>query len=90
MSVIVAGKIYVKSGQRDDFINRSTESIESARNADGCIDFAVSSDPLEINRVNVFEHWTSEEELQAFRGAGPDTDIAALIERAEISEHQIV
>ena len=87
MSVIVAGKIYVKSDKRDDFIKRSIKSIETARQTEGCIDFAVSLDPIEPNRINIFEHWTSDRELQEFRGKGPDTNILSLIERADVSEH---
>jgi len=34
-------------------------------------DFVVSADPLEPDRVNVYEQWESDAELEAFRGEGP-------------------
>jgi hypothetical protein len=32
----------------------------------------VAADPIEPDRVNIYEEWESEEALLTFRGAGPD------------------
>jgi heme-degrading monooxygenase HmoA len=43
-----------------------------AREAPGCLDFAQSPDPLEPDRINVFERWESDAALQAFRDLPSD------------------
>jgi quinol monooxygenase YgiN len=89
MTIIVFGKIYVASGQRDRFIEKSIESIALARSTDGCLDFSVSPDPIDVNRVNIFEKWMSQEVLEAFRQSGPEDELFSLIESAEVSEHEL-
>lgn len=87
--IIVSGKITVKPGQRAAFLSASREAMQLARKAPGCADFVVAADPLEENRVNVYEEWASREELLAFRGSGPDTDLRAQIERIEVRERTV-
>lgn len=87
--IIVSGKIYVKSGRRDEFVQRSTSAVTAARRAAGCLDFAVSPDPVEENRVNIFEKWESREKFLAFRGDGPGTDVASLIEELNVNEDEV-
>lgn len=59
------------------------------RKSPGCKDFVVAADPLEPNRVNVYEEWESEKQVLAFRGAGPNKNLFSLIERANVSRHVI-
>lgn len=87
--IIVSGRIRVASGQRDAFLDASSEAIVLARRAPGCRDFVVAADPLEHDRVNVYEEWDSEAELEAFRGAGPEPDLAVDIVDAEVSRHHV-
>ena len=87
--IIVAGKIYTLPGTRDQFLELSRPSMEAARSADGCDDFVVAADPLEENRVNVYEAWQSQSLLDAFRGSGPDADIGSLISRAAVKEYVV-
>jgi hypothetical protein len=47
----------------------------------------VAADPLEPDRVNVYEEWQAESELEAFRGAGPGSEIGSMIVRAEVTRH---
>lgn len=87
MTIIVCGRIYLKRGTREEFVRKSTDAVVAARGTDGCFDFAVSPDPVDEDRVNVFEHWRSREDLDAFRQAGPGDDLVALIESADVTEH---
>ena|SRR5690625_1374879 len=87
--IIVSGKIYVRSGLRDEFLVSSYEAIVKARKASGCRDFIVAADPLESDRVNVYEEWDSEKQLLEFRGSGPDESLSSLIKSAAISRHKI-
>ena len=60
-----------------------------ARRTKGCRDFVVAADPLEPGRVNVHEEWESEAELEAFRGNGPEPDLAVDILRADVARHHV-
>lgn len=80
----------MKAENRDLFLNRSFDAIKAARQQKGCRDFVVAADPIENNRVNIYEEWETEEELAEFRGSGPDSDISSLIVSAEVSKHIVV
>lgn len=87
--IIVSGRIYVSSGRREAFLASSSSAMVAARHAPGCRDFVVAADPIEPNRVNVYEEWDSESELEAFRGAGPGPELTRVIERTEVSRHRV-
>ena len=57
MTIIVAGKLTIKPGSRDEFIEKSREAILQARKNEDCEDFSVSPDPIDFDRVNIFEKW---------------------------------
>lgn len=79
-----------QSGQRlTRRLGAPLPAVAAAREADGCLDFAVSADPVEPRRVNVFERWRSRELLDAFRGHGPDDGIRSRILEANIAEYAI-
>lgn len=89
MTIIVAGQIEVKPGQRQRFLDGSADAMRLARTTKGCEDFVVAADPLDANRVNVFELWRSRKALHDFRGAGPDDGLAELIVRARVNEYEV-
>ena len=55
--VIVAGHIKVDPEQRDSYLAGCMSVVETARRADGCLDFAITADLLDPGRVNLFERW---------------------------------
>jgi quinol monooxygenase YgiN len=85
--IIVSGKIYVRSEERERFLTSSVEAVAQARQSLGCRDFVVAADPLEADRVNVYEEWESEEALLKFRGGGPDQNMQSSIVRAAVYRH---
>ena len=87
--LIVSGKIYVRPGTRQGFLQSSAKAVTQARRFAGCRDFIVAADPLESDRVNVYEEWDSEEALLAFRGDGPEADMGASILRADVFRHVV-
>ena len=87
--IIVSGRIYVRSGTRQRFLESSLEAARQARETPGCRDFVVAADPIEPDRVNVYEEWDSEEALLAFREGGPDQSLTSVILQAEVSKHII-
>jgi len=64
--------------------------VEQARTASGCLDFAITSDPMEPDRVRVYERWESEAHLHQFRGSGPDAGQAAQIRDVQVREYTVV
>jgi quinol monooxygenase YgiN len=88
--LIVSGRIYVRPGARQAFLTSSLAAVAQARSARGCRDFVVAADPMEPDRVNVYEEWESEEALMTFRGAGPDHDVSSSIVRADVSRHIVL
>ena len=89
MAVIVAGKLLVKPGSRDEFLNSSGPAILAARNHPECRDFAVSPDPIDEDRVNIFEFWQSRSALDSFRNSGPDNTAFSLVETFDVEEYEI-
>jgi quinol monooxygenase YgiN len=87
--IIVSGKIYVCPGARHEFLASSLEAVVQARRSPGCRDFVVGADPLEPDRVNVYEEWESEEALLTFRGDGPGEDLSSKIVRADVARHVV-
>ncbi len=87
--IIISGKIYVRFGTQEEFLASSREAIIAARKAPGCQDFVVVADPIEAERVNVYEEWDSEAELLAFRGSGPDDSLTSVIVKASVYRYEI-
>ena len=76
---------------RHEFLASSLEAVVQARRSPGCRDFVVEveADPLEPDRVNVYEEWESEEALLTFRGDGPGEDLSSKIVRADVARHVV-
>jgi quinol monooxygenase YgiN len=67
----------VEPGRRDEFVAAHLDLVRRARRAPGCLDVAITADPVDPARVNNFERWESQEQLDAWRAvaAAPDTGI---------------
>ncbi|GJM43439.1 MAG: hypothetical protein DHS20C21_02810 [Gemmatimonadota bacterium] len=87
--IIVAGTIRCRPGTRDEFVQGSLEAVEAARAHPECLDFAVSGDPVEPDRVNIFEMWTSLAALTAFREEGPAEDLSSRILEAAVRQYEV-
>lgn len=87
MTVIIAGKVYVAARDRDEYVARFQEMVQRARDFPGCLDMVGAADPIEPDRINLFEHFESEERLNAWRAIAdpPDTGIELL--RADVQKH---
>jgi quinol monooxygenase YgiN len=65
--LIIAGYLLLASSDRDLFVAGHLDLIERARQAPGCLDLAISADPVNDTRVNNYELWENEESLAAWR-----------------------
>jgi quinol monooxygenase YgiN len=87
--LIVAGHLELEPADRDVFVADAVPSVELARATPGCLDFSVSADPVDPERVNVLERWESADALLAFRGNGPDDGIADRIIEFHLDEYEV-
>lgn len=87
--IIVSGALYVDQASRDAYLHGCREVIAGARKSDGCIDFYLAADPIEADRINVYELWESAEAVDAFRGSGPSPKQTAAIRDARVFQHEI-
>ena len=76
--VIIAGHVFVDRGERDGCVALFEDLVRRCREADGCIDMAISADPVDPARVNDLEVWESAEALDAWRAVAdaPDPGVA--------------
>jgi quinol monooxygenase YgiN len=87
--VIVAGHIIVEPQQRESYLAGCVSVVEQAREAAGCLDFAISADLVDPGRVNVFERWESQAAVETFRSSGPSDEQGAAMLSASVSEYDI-
>jgi quinol monooxygenase YgiN len=87
--VIVAGHLIVAPEVRDDYLAGCAEVVRQARRAPGCLDFTIAADLLDPARINIFERWTSQETVEAFRGSGPSGEQADRVVTASVSEFRV-
>lgn len=88
-SIIVAGWLRVVPAGRSDYLEDCRSVVKQARSAPGCVDFSLTADLIDEARINVFEHWSSEAELMAFRGSGPGDDQQVQIVDADVRQYEI-
>lgn len=78
--LVIAGYLLLAPTERDRFVAQHLDLVARARQAPGCLDLAISSDPVNDARVNTFERWENEESLAAWReiANSPQLDIEFL------------
>lgn len=65
--LIIAGHSTLEAAERDRYVTAHQNLARRARQAPGCLDLAITADPLDPTRVNVYERWQSKEHLDAWR-----------------------
>lgn len=87
--IIVAGPVYLDAADRGEYLDGCREVITAARATDGCLDFHLSADPIEADRINVFERWETVEAVEKFRGSGPSGEQTAAIRDAAVMQFEV-
>ena len=54
-----------------EYLDACVDVVQAAREAPGCLDFALSADLLQPDRINVFECWQDVASVEAFQGQRP-------------------
>jgi len=87
--IIVSGWLRVDAAQRDVYLASCLPVIETARRTEGCRDFHLAADPLEPERINVFERWDTAEAVESFRGSGPEAGQQEMVIDSHVEQHEI-
>lgn len=87
--IVVAGWLRVAADHRDTYLEACRAVVEAARATPGCVDFSLSPDLLDLERINVFEQWETTQAAEPFRGSGPSGDQQSMILGAHVVQHQI-
>jgi quinol monooxygenase YgiN len=61
--VVVAGWIDVDAKVRDAYLASRLEAMIATREEPGCIEYVFSADPVDLERVRLFELWESRGDL---------------------------
>jgi quinol monooxygenase YgiN len=95
--IIVAGTLRIAAADRDRYLAAVADVTVLARRAPGCLDFVQAADPLDPERINIFERWESDADLDRFRASGapeepepdvPEPDVPPLL-AAEVRRYRI-
>lgn len=70
--IIIAGHLVVDPADRAAYLTATADVATMARAARGCRAFVQVADPVEADRIVIYERWDSDEELLAFRTSGND------------------
>jgi quinol monooxygenase YgiN len=89
--LIVAGNLRVDAADRAAYLELVAHATRMAREQPGCLDFAQSADPLEPDRINIFERWETDADLQAFRDlpSGEESSTVPPIRSADVRRYRI-
>lgn len=72
--IIIAGSLYCSAEDRGAYLAAVADVARVAREAPGCLDFVQAADPIDLARINVYERWESDADVEAFRVSGGDED----------------
>lgn len=87
--IIVSGWLQVDATERNGYVEQCRQVVELARAAEGCLDFSIGSDLVDPGRVNVYERWQTDADVERFRGSGPSGDQQAAIRDADVRRYRI-
>ena len=85
--IIVCGYLIVDADQRTAYLRGCEAVVELARAATGNLDFALSPDLVDAERINVLERWESRDALMAFRSDGPSAEQQEQIRFTDVNEY---
>lgn len=75
--------------QRENYLDGCQVTVEAARRAPGCLDFALTADLIEPDRINVYERWESDEQLMRFRNSDPDSAQQTTLREAQVAKFEV-
>ena len=90
--IIVVGRLHVAAADRAAYLAATADVAVLARAFPGCLDFVQAADPVDPTRINVYERWESDSDVEAFRISGdpdaPEVPTPAIVD-AEVRKYRI-
>jgi quinol monooxygenase YgiN len=92
--IVVAVRVHVKAGKREEFIKLAQGMLEPSRDEKGCISYNFYADTQDANAFIYFEEWESGEALRQHTRSGHYSQYAdqvpAVLERpAEVRVYTV-
>lgn len=90
--LIIAGSITVDAKDRARYLSAVEHVAVQARRTPGCLDFVQAPDLIDPTRINIYERWASDEDLQRFRNDGELSDAEVempAIQAADVAKYRI-
>ena len=65
--ILIAGYSLTDARRRDAAVEDFSGLVDRARKRDGCLDLSIGADPVDPERINLFECWRDQASLDAWR-----------------------
>jgi quinol monooxygenase YgiN len=86
---IIAGHVTVDADARDAYVEAHRDLIARARRAPGCLDAAITADPVDPGRVYNYERWESWDAIEAWRAQANAPDTGVEFRDAEVTAFEV-
>jgi quinol monooxygenase YgiN len=87
--IIIAGHLLLDPAERAAYLDAVAHVAPEARATSGCLDFVQVADPVEPDRIVIYERWESDQALLAFRDRGGDRLDTPELRGAEVAKYRI-
>ncbi len=86
---IIAGHVTVDDDRRDEYVAAFRDLVERARRAPGCLDVAITADPVTPGRVNNYERWESWEAIERWRAQAHAPDPGIALRAVDVTAYEV-
>ena len=83
--LIIAGSVQVDPADRSRLVDAFADLVRRSREAPGCLDVAVTADSVDPGRINNFERWRSQEDLDAWRAVANAPDVGDAFRTVDVA-----
>ncbi|MFI6167603.1 putative quinol monooxygenase [Nocardia sp. NPDC051052] len=87
--LIIAGYTEVDPTHRDALVSAFHDLLSRCRSAPGCLDCAITADPIDPGRVNILERWDTPENLEARRAIADAPDPGIPIKNNHVMKYTV-
>jgi quinol monooxygenase YgiN len=86
---IIAGYITVDEDERDRYVQAHRDLVVRARKAPGCLDVAITADPVDPRRVDNFELWDSWDSVEAWRPQAHAPETGVTVNDVDVTAYEV-
>ncbi|TCK27131.1 putative quinol monooxygenase [Pseudonocardia endophytica] len=86
---IIAGHVTVDEDRRDEYLAAHHDLVERARRAPGCLDVAITPDPVVAGRIYNYERWETWEAIEVWRTVAHAPDTGITMRDVEVTAYEV-